>query len=213
MSLARRWEIPILLVAVPGIIVALNYFINIPEIGLNNIAGFFTTTAVVVGACAVLYGTTIGLNHQVRQVIERKETAWYLNIMSIILFAIMMIAGLNWPFAKDKNYAWLFKWVVRPLGGATYAMRAFYIFSAAFRAFVARTKESTILLLAAIFVIMGNTPMLTATWGGFSLIREWINQYPAVGGMRGFTIGVGVGAAVLGIRTLLGKERTQLGLE
>jgi len=212
MSFLRRWEIPILLGSIPGIVITANYFLNAPEIGLRDISGFIETTATVVGAVALFYGVLLGVNHQFRS-FSRRTGYWYFNGMAVVLFAIMMITGLSWPFTQHPVYKMLFDNVVVPLGSALYALRAFYIFSGAFRAFICRNKEATVLVVTAILVIIGNTPMSASVWTGFSAIGEWLNQYPTTGGMRGFTIGVGVGAAVLGIRTLLGRERAQLGLE
>ncbi len=212
MSFLKRWEIPILLVCIPGIVITINYFLNIPEIGLRDISGFFETTATVVGAVALFYGVLLGVNHQFHSFSQRKGH-WYFNGMAVVLFAIMMITGLSWPFTSHPIYKMLFDNIVMPLGTALYALRAFYIFSGAFRAFICRNKEATLLIVSAMLVVIGNTPMAASVWTGFSAIGDWLNQYPSTGGMRGFTIGVGIGAAVLGIRTLLGRERASLGLE
>jgi hypothetical protein len=60
-------------------------------------------------------------------------------------------------------------------------------------------------------VILGNTPIFPAYFPGFFYTREWIFTAVVGGAYRGIRIGVGMGAVVLGIRTLLGLETGYLG--
>jgi hypothetical protein len=75
----------------------------------------------------------------------------------------------------------------------------------------ARTFEAALLFTTAVLVILGNTPIFPAMFPQFFYIREWIFG-PIVGGAyRGIRIGIGMGAVVLGIRTLIGLETGYLG--
>ncbi len=49
--------------------------------------------------------------------------------------------------------------------------------------------------------------MFPAAFPGFFYTREWIFKTIISGAYRGIRIGVGIGAVVLGIRTILGLER------
>jgi hypothetical protein len=89
---------------------------------------------------------------------------------------------------------------------------AFYVASAAYRAFRARNLEATILLIAAIVVMMGRIPfgdMLTG--GNMTPVSEWLMDKPNAAAQRGIIIGAALGAASMSIRVILGIETTYLG--
>lgn len=92
-----------------------------------------------------------------------------------------------------------------------YSSLAFYMAYGAYKVLRARTFEAALLFATAVLVIIGNTPIFPAMFPGFFHMREWIFG-PIVGGAyRGIRIGIGMGAVVLGIRTLIGLETGYLG--
>jgi hypothetical protein len=92
-----------------------------------------------------------------------------------------------------------------------FAMLAFFIASAAYRAFRARTMEATILLAVAVVVMMGRIPVGQLLWSGLPGLTEWIMNHPNLAVQRGIIIGAALGAASMSIRVILGIERTYLG--
>jgi hypothetical protein len=97
-----------------------------------------------------------------------------------------------------------------------FAMLAFYIASAAYRAFRARNAEATLLLLTAVIVMLWRVPMGEAFLRLFSdSLPEYINTF-VMGGFnvsvqRGIIIGAALGAASMSLRIILGIERTYMG--
>ncbi len=105
---------------------------------------------------------------------------------------------------------WVFLHVLSPLYATMYGLVAFFITSAAYRAFRARTPEALILLLTAVVVMVGETP-LGDQWrvlGGFA---GWLLHIPATGAYRAIQIGATLGALATGLRVVLGMERAHLG--
>ena len=101
-----------------------------------------------------------------------------------------------------------------------FSLLAFFIASAAYRAFIARTFESTLLLIAAILVMLGNTSIgfLLTSWipDSFSFLHlpkktEFIMKYPTTAGQRAIMIGAALGIIGSSIRIILGIERSYLG--
>jgi hypothetical protein len=120
----------------------------------------------------------------------------------------MIITGLmESPLATNPWFLWAYTNIQLPLDASFYAMLAPIIFATAFRAFKVRNLEVALMLIAAIFTMLGNAPVGTATWAGFGQIREWLYNVPNAAGMAGIVIGMGLGAVVTGIRTLLGQQR------
>jgi hypothetical protein len=91
---------------------------------------------------------------------------------------------------------------------------AYFIASAAYRAFRARTAIATILLLAAVIVMLGRVPIGdTISFGLSSKISNWLLYVPNVAAKRAIVIGVGLGVAAMSLKVMLGIERSYMGGE
>ena len=99
-----------------------------------------------------------------------------------------------------------------PMGATMFALLAFYIASASYKAFRARSAEATVLLLAAIIVMLGQVPAGVSMFGeSINDITHWILNVPNLASKRGIALGVGLGMVATSLRILLGIERTYLG--
>ena len=115
---------------------------------------------------------------------------------------------------------WLFEYVYNPLQATMFALLAFFVASAAFRAFRAKTTEATVLLTTAFIVLLGRT--YAGTW----LTSAVPDDYPALtfpgmtaiimgvfntAGQRAIMIGIALGVAATSLKVLLGVDRSYLG--
>ena len=130
------------------------------------------------------------------------------------------------PSGAPTPFQWMTDWFFRPLQATIFSLLAFFMASAAFRAFRARNVEATILLIAAVLVMAGRVPLLDFLAYPFpplhpaaeSLSRtlgrltEWIMDVPNSAAQAGIIIGAALGAAAMAIRVILGIERSYLGL-
>ncbi|MCK4655598.1 MAG: hypothetical protein KAT85_01165, partial [candidate division Zixibacteria bacterium] len=98
-----------------------------------------------------------------------------------------------------------------PMMSTMFSMLAFFIASAAYRAFRARTLEATILLITATIVMLGRVPLGRAIFSYLPQVTDWIMNYPNLSVQRGIIIGAALGAASMSLRIILGIERTYLG--
>jgi len=122
------------------------------------------------------------------------------------------------PDESVRNAAnWVFKYMYSPLQATMFSLLAFFIASAAFRAFRMRTVEAGILLTAGVLVMFGRVPLGQFDWGittehfGFDTIMNWIMNVPMTAAMRGILMGAAMGVIVMGIKVILGIERSYLG--
>jgi hypothetical protein len=112
-----------------------------------------------------------------------------------------------------RVYTWFYDHVFDPCNSTMFALLAFFIASAAFRAFRARNTEAALLLGAAIIVMLGRAPIGGAIHEWFPLISDWIVDIPNNAGRRAIMMGAALGAIVTGLRVILGLERSHLGSE
>jgi len=126
------------------------------------------------------------------------------------------------PFGPQNSvFVWLYDNVQVPMDATMFSLLAFFIASAAFRAFRARAFEATLLLIAAMIVMIGNVPVGDLIWNtvmswtpwedGASWIRQWILDVPNGAARRGIILGVSLGVISQSIRIILGIERSYLG--
>ena len=84
-----------------------------------------------------------------------------------------LITPVDWGAHVQKNgslFKWMFKYIFSPLSATMFALLAFFVASASFRAFRARNFEASLLLLAGIIIMIGRVPA-----GG--LISSWMVMY------------------------------------
>jgi hypothetical protein len=115
---------------------------------------------------------------------------------------------------------WLFEYLYTPLASTVFALLAFYVASAAFRAFRAKNAEATLLLATAFIVLLGRT--YAGTWLTSAVPEDYSAlTFPgltafilAVGntaGQRAIMIGIALGVAATSLKVLLGIDRSYLG--
>lgn len=124
----------------------------------------------------------------------------------------------NWTFihyAKDL----LFDGLLQQMDAAMFSIIAFFILSAAYRAFRVRSIEATILLATAFIVMLSFMGAVSFVWDNLfpadgllanlrlSNIRVWLNQSVQTPSIRGIDFGVGIGALAMGLRLWLGLEK------
>ncbi len=84
-----------------------------------------------------------------------------------------LVMPVDWGAHVQKNgslFQWMFKYIFSPLSATMFALLAFFVASASFRAFRARNFEASLLLLAGIIIMIGRVPA-----GG--LISSWMVMY------------------------------------
>ena len=81
-------------------------------------------------------------------------------------------------------FQWMFKYIFSPLSATMFALLAFFVASASFRAFRARNFEASLLLVAGIIIMLGRVPI-------GSLISSWTIMY-----ILAFSIGIGINSYI-----------------
>ena len=161
---------------------------------------------------------------------DRRGKDWFFSMVTLIGFFVMLWAGLfkignpgGWQgnvTAPGSLFQDFFMYVFTPLKATMYSLLAFFVASASYRAFRAKNKEATILLVTAFVILLGRTPAgyyvtfwLPDTLSFFQVpnLANWIMGVPNLAGQRAIIVGISLGVISMSLRVILGIERTYLG--
>lgn len=207
----RRMEVPIAITIVCCILQIIPFYINIPA--LEATSDTFRSWMVLVATCSLFVGA-ISLTMLHTKMIQRRSEEWPYSILVLVFMAAITITGLPLPEVglgtENPIFDFLFVNILTPLGGTMYSIIAFFITSAAYRAFRARNVEAALVLISGLLMVCKNAPVMTSFWAPFVAIGDWIFDVPNMATMRAVIMGTALGAIALAVRTLLGMERGYL---
>lgn len=177
---------------------------------------------IVIGSFAILLGIWNLFQIHGRAVAKLTKD-WYNSLAFFVSFFAIVIAGF-WKDAGNGSaskicgslYNILFVGFLTSLNATMFSLIAFYIVSAAYRAFRIRSLESGLMMAAAAIVMLALVPIgasITA-WLPDSLsflkidkIGYWILVSPNMAVQRAIALGVAVGFMAMGLRIWLSLER------
>ncbi len=215
-------RLPLLIVLVLGIFAAAAFLIphpavrNVDEVMRNDVLRIITAFSIVLGIGSILR------HHFIK--IKRKAEHWPFSWVTVIALFASAIIGLLGGIDPNKpgilptriggfdfHIQTLFTNMIVPLGATMFALLAFFMASAAYRAFRARNFEATLLLVAAFILMLGAVPLTRTLVRPLPDFAEWILAVPNTAAKRGILFGTGLGAFATSLKILLGIERGWLG--
>ncbi len=216
-------EIPLILTFLAGMFIVLGFFTPIQWVqdGQNQ----FNQYGTILIAASVLLGIMNLFRINLIKV-SRRESDWVYKVVLLVGMVGMFLAGmLNFQHLSVNDteagtpFDWLFNAVYVPLQATMFGLLAFFIASAAFRAFRIRNVGAGLLAVAGILVMIGRVPLGNVVWPhgalglplGIADIQDWLMVVPTLAARRAIFIGAALGAVSLGLRVILGLERAHLG--
>lgn len=176
-------------------------------------ARFLIQLVTVIAAVAVLAGlVNLVAVHLGRFV--RAEHGWpYSILVLVVALAVGVLRILDraeiWSgdLEGEQISARVFEAVQVSLESALAALLVFFLVFAAYRLMRDRvTVWSLLFSLTVIVVLVGWIPF--DDMDVLRDVRDWVVRVPASAGTRGLLIGVGLGTLVVGVRVLLGQDRS-----
>lgn len=203
-----------MIVMVGGILMMVQYFI--PHQASQTVFDYYTEWAPIIGAFALLLGVgSLTRVHSHR--IKRKAANWQYSWAVLIPLFAMPVLGLIWPVSlwggmdSPGVFHFLFMNIQVPIQATMFSLLAFYIASAAFRAFRAKSALATVLLLSAVIVMLAQVPIGEIFGPGLQNVGLWILRYPNLAAKRAIILGVGFGMLATNLKIIFGVERNWLG--
>lgn len=215
-----RDKLPLGLLILMGILGVTAVFLPHPVAeGLNDYLR--NTLLRIVGSFALILGLGNLMLHHVNR-IKRKAPHWrqsYTTILSFFIVAAIGVLGgargegpmptkvLGFPFDTTTIYNKL----LIPLGATLFALLAFYMASAAYRSFRAKSTMAILLLGSAFIVMLGQVPIGEWISPYLPKMSSWMMAVPNTASKRGIDIGVTLGATATLLKILTGVERSWMG--
>jgi hypothetical protein len=205
---------PLILAFVVGILMMVQFFTPNPFfLRLYNLV--LDWKQVVLG-CTFILGTWSLIRYHLTK-ISRRQDNWPYSYVTIIGLVVTVVSAGIWKTTRGP-YPWLFNYVQVPMQSTMFSLLAFYVASASYRAFRARTVQATLLLVAGALVMLGRVPIGNYLRGevfgvnvSLVAISDWLLNVPNLAAKRGIMIGVGLGMTATAIKIVLGIEKTYLG--
>jgi hypothetical protein len=224
--------VPLVITFTVGALLIVAYFI--PHWPFARLRDDFNTFFDVIAAFAYIVGGGNLIRMHGRRA-ARQEAGWGYSLVCLAGFLAMLAFGLTKVFWREGAPGWdlqgdlndstlLFKRgydnIFRPCSATFYALLAFFIASASYRAFRARNVEATLLLVTALVILLGRTFVGTLMTGwlppsleflSIPQLSNWIMSVPNQAGNRAIMIGVALGIVSLSLKVILGIDRSHLG--
>ena len=203
-------RIPLAITFIFGMFMILQYFI--PHHAFSSLASRFQRWAIIVLSFSYVLGVSNILRVNGSKIV-RKEKDWGYKLVLVVALLVTLLIGLIQGLSKgtffiDRIYMRMYM----PMMATMYASLAFFIASAAFRAFRIRTWQTGLLAVTALIVMVGRIPLVyNFIWTRYPELVEWIMNVPNVVAYRAILIGAALGAIATGLRVIFGIERSYLG--
>ena len=206
--------VPLMIVLVGGVLMMIQYFI--PHRISQSVFDSYTTWIPIIGAFALILGVgslTRLHGHKVRHRAPNwpYSLAVILSIYLMLVFALLLPVSVGGGMNSPSVFDFAFMHILVPIQSTMFSLLAFYIASAAFRAFRAKSLLATVLLLTAVVVMIGQVPIgeLLGSW--FPKLGLWIIDFPNNAAKRAIGLGVGFGILATQLKIIFGVERNWLG--
>lgn len=197
-----------MIVMVTGILMFFQYFI--PSNLSENAFTFLNDWVMVIGILSLPLGIWSLVKANLQK-LSIKDERFYSAVL-LIGFFIMVISGLKpeWRTGNTMLHVILFNNILIPIQSTIFSLLAFFVASAAYRAFRARSVLATILLLTALIIMFRLIPL-----GPISDVNNWLVEkiltVPNMAAKRAIAMGIALGATATAIKIIMGIERTYMG--
>jgi len=190
-----------------GLVMFLQYFSQHPTARIVNQA--ILEYWQIIFAFALLVGVVSVVKTNLIK-IKRRQSRFYCMVILSGIVAMPALA-IVWGIKADTPFMWTFENIQAPMQSTVFALLAFFVASASFRGFRARSIPATVLLLSATIILLSRSAFGEQIWGQLPAVADWIRNNPSMSARRAILIGIGLGSLTTSLRVILGIERTWLG--
>ena len=223
------------LASIAGLVMVLSAFVKPLEFLGTTVVDWFN----VLAAIAFVLGGANLLKVNL-MAISARAPGWGYAAVTVVAFLVTIAVGAlkigvhpdhlhpDIAYSGDKEavggaFWWLYEYAMSPITSTLFALLAFYVASAAFRAFRAKNTAAILLLGTAFIVLLGRVyvgVLLTSwipadnawvSWLRLENLSSIIMSVFNNAGTRAMIIGIAIGVAATSLKILIGLDRSYLG--
>lgn len=201
-------KLPQIICFVFGAVMFLQYF-STHEIARSVNAAVLIDYWQIIFAFTLLVGVASFVKISAENISRGEERPY--RIISLIGVFAMPILAVGWGLKAESPFMWVFENIQVPMQSTVFSLLAFFVASASYRGFRARSVPAAVLLVAALLTILSRSSL--AGWYPEFLndTADWVRNNPSMSARRAILIGIGLGSLTTSLRVILGIERTWLG--
>ena len=218
-------QVPIVICFLTGVLMVAQYYI----LPMNFLGKMFTGWFNSITAFAYVLGAASLFLVNGKKIRDRAPD-WVYSVVLLLSLSVTLYIGLfnemlglgypgHRPIAPGTSFNWMFKYIYTPLSATMYSLLAFFIASASYRAFRARSVEASLLLASAFLVMIFRVPLGEFLWTAYapeSWNISWFIDTFIMGafnnaGQRAIQVAAAIGLISVSLKIILGIERSYLG--
>jgi hypothetical protein len=223
---------------IPMLIASLGGIVLIVAFSMQDFSNEVSMWFNILAAVAFVLGGANLMKLNLKRISDR-QPGWGYAAVTLVAFFVTLVVGLlkthvppdpqhvemGWSgdiLTEGSWFWWIYTYSFSPLSSTMFALLAFFVASAAFRAFRAKNVESSLLLGTAFIVLLGQTyaGYLLTRWVPESLpaltvpgVSQIIQDVFTAAGQRAIMIGIALGIVATALKIILGLDRSYIGTE
>jgi hypothetical protein len=200
--------IPLIISMAAGLFVLVGFFV--PHPAIRTTYDDIQQWVIIVVAFTYVLGMANLLRINTEQ-IRRRSQDWPYKVALVAGLLITMAVGFSegTHYLDDgTKFSWIYNTFYSAMSATMFSLLAFFIASAAFRAFRVRTVEALLLAVAAFILMLGRVPIGNVIHPYLPVVADWLMEVPQNAAKRGILMGAALGVMATGFRVILGIERT-----
>lgn len=141
--------------------------------------------------------------------VKKKREHWPFSMWLLIVFVFFTVLGLA-KGSKDPLYKGLYDALIVPVNASMHSVSAFFLCSAAFKAFRVKNLDSIVLLVSAVWVMLASVPIGELISPNIGIVRDWLLAVPGSAVARAMSNGMFFAGFATTLRIFLGLERRHI---
>ncbi len=198
-------------------------YITLVGLFVMMIFGWTSRTGETWGMYPLFVFSVLAVVILIMQSMISKNKGLYLGLTGAAILVAVLIAifDSSWGFyfmtqegLQNTMFRLFFDHVMMPILATMFSLLAFFIASAAYRAFRARNLLASLLLFAALIVMLRFNPYMpfpTVVAPFMAKLSNWLMNVPNLAAQRAIVMGVGLGIVATALKVILGIERGYMG--
>jgi hypothetical protein len=184
MSAVARKYLPLFVLAVCGIAVIIEFFIEVPQT-YTDFTSTILTFSMIIASFSLGMGSINIVRYHLNNIRTRKPAkTWWLSIWLLFLMFLFLISGLSTPEGTSHSfYRFIYDTIYVQNSLAIGTFIGFFVPIALFYHLIIRGRrdwEALVLMIFCFLTFLGRVPFGEALWPGFTQIAGWIEEVPGM---------------------------------